>query len=38
MTSEVYNQFVDDKSNGKDIYKSMPAGIWRDMLEKPKSL
>ena len=35
MSSEVYNQFVDDKFIGKDISKYMPSGSWKDSLEKP---
>jgi len=33
MSPEVYNQFVEDKSNGKDISKYMPLGNWKDSLE-----
>jgi len=32
MSHEIYNQFVDDKFNGKDISKYMPAGNWKDSL------
>lgn len=38
MTTEVYNKFVDDKFNGKDITKYMPTKSWKDSLEKTKSL
>lgn len=34
MPIGVYNQFVDDKSNGKDISKYMPSGNWKDSLDK----
>ena len=33
MSQEEYNQFVDDKFNGKDISKYMPKGNWKDLLE-----
>lgn len=36
MSTEVYNQFVDDKLKGKDISKYMPNGSWKDSLEKTK--
>jgi len=35
MSTEVYDRFVDDKFNGKDISKYMPNGSWKDILEKP---
>lgn len=39
MTTEVYNQFVDDKFSGKDISKYMPSGNWKDSLvEAPKKI
>jgi len=38
MPQEVYDQFVDDKSKGKDISKYMPKGTWKDLLEKEKTI
>ncbi len=34
MSPEVYNQFIDDKFDGKDISKYMPTGDWKETLEK----
>jgi len=31
MTPEVYNQFVEDKLNGKDISKYLPSNSWKDL-------
>ncbi len=35
MDRKTYNQFIEDKSNGKDISKYMPSGGWKDSLGKP---
>lgn len=34
MKPDVYNQFVDDKKNGKDISKYMPKSTWQDYYKK----
>jgi len=36
MSHEVYNQFIDDKSNGKDISKYMPSSNWKDLFNESK--
>ena len=34
MTNKEYDQFIDDKTSGKDISKYMPSNSWKDSLEK----
>lgn len=34
MTNKEYDQFIDDKTSGKDISKYMPSDSWKDSLEK----
>lgn len=33
MSNEKYNQFIEDKLNGKDISKYMLSGSWKDSLK-----
>lgn len=35
MSKEEYKQFIEDKSNGKDISKYMPSSSWKETLKSP---